>query len=266
MRTVRTAHGVTADVLPDPQSGRTPVMLVHGLGFSRRHWRHQVKALGDAGFGCVTFDLRGFGDSELGDEPYAIATLARDADEVRELAGFERVHLVGHSMGGMVAQLYALDRPERVASLVLASTTCHNGRRAAAFARAMAMLSEQGFDRAMEDRERRAEVEGILSEAVPYVGQVLGILRKLTLDADRGRARAWEAIAGFSARERVSSIGCPTLVVHGTADQNIPFAAGKLLHEAIEGSEWAPLEGVAHDLPAEALDALLLGFFERAEN
>lgn len=243
---------IAADVWPATKgTRRTAVMLVHGLGFARRHWRRHVAALGDAGFTSVTMDLRGFGDSELPDGPYSMRALARDVEAVRIAAGLERVHFVGHSMGGMVAQHYALDAPARVASLVLASTTCHNGRRAGAFARAMAALSEEGFDRAMADPERRARVEGILGEVVPYVGQVLGLLRNLTLEPDRARALAWQAIAGFSVRDSVSAIACPTLVLHGTADQNIPFAAGKLLHEAIASSEWIPLEGVAHDLPPE---------------
>ncbi|HZO15077.1 MAG TPA: alpha/beta hydrolase [Polyangiaceae bacterium] len=257
---------LVADVFPPSASAkRTPVMLVHGLGFARRHWRRQVAALGEVGFTCVTLDLRGFGDSALPNEPYTMRELARDLDSVRAWAGFDRVHLVGHSMGGMVALHYALDAPERVASLVLASTTGHNGRRAGAFARAMAMLSDEGFERAMADPKRRAEVEAILAEAVPYVGQVLGILRQLTLEADRGRALAWQAIAGFSVRSELARIHCPTLVLHGSADQNIPFAAGQLLHEAIAGSEWVPLEDAPHVLPQARLNAELVRFLSRVD-
>ena len=257
---------IAADVFPpSTRSKQTAVMLVHGLGFARRHWRRQVAALGEVGFSCVTLDLRGFGDSALPSEPYTMRELGRDLEAVRAAVGFERVHLVGHSMGGMVALHYALDAPDRVASLVLASTTGHNGRRAGAFARAMAMLSEEGFERAMADPERRAQVEAILAEAVPYVGQVLGILRQLTLEADRGRALAWQAIAGFSVRGELERIHCPTLVLHGSADQNIPFAAGKLLHEAIAGSEWVPLEDAPHVLPHDRFNAELVRFLERVD-
>jgi pimeloyl-ACP methyl ester carboxylesterase len=76
-------------------------------------------------------------------------------------------------------------------------------------------------------------------------------LRSLTRTPDPARALAWQAIAEFSVKERVASIRCPTLVIHGDADPNIPFAAGRALAEAIGHAEWLPFAGVGHDVPIE---------------
>jgi 3-oxoadipate enol-lactonase len=240
-----------------------PVVLVHGLGFSRKAWRPQIDALTAAGWRCVSYDLRGFGASEMPRAPYRVETLAADLEAVRAALGLDRFHLVGHSMGGMVSLGYAVDHPERVRSLFLASTTSHNGKRASLFARVMSLLSRDGFDAARRDAERWREVEHIVREVEPYVGPVMDLLRKLTERADPGRALAWAALDGFSLREEVKSIRCPTLVMHGDRDPNIPFPAGMLLAQAVAGAKWIPLAGARHNLPlelTERFNAELLAF------
>ena len=97
--------------------------------------------------------------------PYDVETLSGDLERVREALGIEQLHLVGHSLGGMVAQQYALRRPERLCSLVLASTSNHNGRRASLLARVMARLCAEGFDVAMA--EARADTDRIANQDAP---------------------------------------------------------------------------------------------------
>jgi len=243
-----------------------PVMLVHGLGFTSQLWRGQSEQLQAAGFRVISYDLRGFGSSELPPSPYEMEDLSADLDAVRTAAGCDAVHLVAHSMGGMVALRYAVDHPERVSSLFLVSTTAHNGRRASAFARVMSMLSERGFEETQRDPERWQQAVDTIADVIPFTGPVMDVLRKLTEKADPSRSLAWRAIASFTVKEKVSSLSCPTLVMHGDCDPNIPFAAGKLLHEAIVGSTWQPVEGAKHNLPiehAELFSAQLLSFLRK---
>lgn len=243
------------------------VMLVHGLGFSRDLWRGQVDVLCRAGFRTVSYDLRGFGASELPATPYAMSALADDLEAVRVATKCDRIHLVAHSMGGMVALRYALDHPELVTSLTLVSTTAHNGKRARAFARVMSMLSERGFDATQQDPERWKIAVDTIAEVIPYTGPVMDVLEKLTKRADPARSLAWQAIADFSVKDEVAAIACPTMVMHGDCDPNIPFAAGKLLHDAIRGSRWLPIKGAKHNLPIEQCELFneqLLAFLEAA--
>jgi pimeloyl-ACP methyl ester carboxylesterase len=233
-------------------SGAGPsVMLVHGLGFSRRLWRSQVELLVEQGFRAITVDLRGFGSSDMPREPYSIVDLADDLERVREATAADRMHLVSHSMGGMVAQHYVVAHPERVLSLFLCSTSNHNGKRARAFARVMSLLSEHGFEQAEKDVQLFAEVERTIAEVIPYTGPVMHVLRKLTEEPSVARAFAWGAIAGFSIKDEVSAIRCPALVMHGGRDQNIPFSAGQLAHQGIAGSQWVPVDHAKHNLPIE---------------
>jgi pimeloyl-ACP methyl ester carboxylesterase len=266
-RSLRVQTGDGAAVAAELRHADGPaVLLVHGLGYSGRYWRRQVSALADAGYAVLVPDLRGFGASDASPVPYGMATLADDLERVRDAAGIDRFHLVGHSMGGMVALEYVLARPERVRSLALCSVSAHSGNRAAAFARAMALLSTEGFDAFTADPGNRAEVEAIVKVIAPYVGPVMDLLRSLTRTPDAARALAWQAIAGFSVKDRVAEIACPALIVHGSADPNIPFAAGRALAEAIRGSEWLAIDDAGHDIPldhADAFDERLLAFLQR---
>jgi pimeloyl-ACP methyl ester carboxylesterase len=240
-----------------------PVVLLHGLGSSRRRWDRLLPVLSEAGFRALRLDLRGFGESTGAEKPAGMDELMSDlASFVGEL-GLDRFHLLGHSLGGMLAQRYVVEHPERVASLVLASTTSHNGRRASAFARAMTLFAEHGFDQVME---RDPEIRGVLADAFPGIEPPLAMLRIGVETPNPARANAWRACVGFSEKDRLAQIRCPVLVLHGSADPLIPFRAGELVHEAIAHSEWIEESGAGHSLPterAESFNRAVLDFLAR---
>ncbi len=243
------------------------VVLVHGLGSSRRRWRLARQVLADAGFRALRYDLRGFGESSPADRPHGMEEQVSDLEYFVDGIPLDRFHLVGHSLGGMIAQRYAVSHPERVESLVLASTTSHNGRRASAFAEAMVLLSERGFDAAFADEQRRPALEHALAEAFPGGPPPLDMLRVGLEEPDPARANAWRACIGFSVKQELGQLKCPVLVMHGSADPLIPFRAGQLIHEAIPHSEWLAEEGAGHSLPtsrADSFNRALVGFLGRS--
>ena len=104
-------------------SGDGPWMvLLHGWMCNRSFWRETVKPLVSHGFRCLRLDFRGHGDSEIPDSGYSIPQLAEDVASALESLGVRSTILVGHSMGGMVAQQLCLDRPDLVGKLVLVAT------------------------------------------------------------------------------------------------------------------------------------------------
>jgi pimeloyl-ACP methyl ester carboxylesterase len=238
----------------DDEGSGAPVVLLHGLGSSRAKWTAVADALVAEGLRVVRLDLRGAGESETPERPYDVATLAADLAALADAVGLERFHLAGHSLGGMIAQRFAVDRPERVRSLVLLSTTSHNGRRATEFSRAMATIAERGFDAVERDPELRATVERILAEAFPAAPLPVEMFKKGLEQPNRELAWAWGATAGFSVKDELATIRCPVLVAHGTADALIPFGAGRLLHEAIAGSTFLPIDGAGHSLASRHAD------------
>jgi len=99
-----------------------PLLLIHGLGYARWGWEPVLPGLAER-FDVILFDNRGIGESDAPPGPYTAAEMADDAIQVLDEAGVGRAHVVGTSLGGMVAQELALGHPDRVDRLVLACTT-----------------------------------------------------------------------------------------------------------------------------------------------
>jgi 3-oxoadipate enol-lactonase len=226
------------------------VLFVHGIGYTRRKWEPQIEPIVRAGYRAVRFDLRGFGESVTPDGKYVMDHFLDDLVRFGAEIGVDRFHVVGHSLGGMITQRYALDHAARVESLTLVSTTSHNGRRGSAFAKLMVLFAELGFDAVMEDPRAREEAESVLvgafGAAVP-----LSMLRRGLEEPSLARANAWRACIGFSTKDELSTLACPALVLHGTADTLIPFKAGELVGRAIPGARFVGEEGAGHSLPKE---------------
>lgn len=246
-----------------------PVLLVHGLGSDRTRWKAQVPVLTGRGYRAITLDLRGCGESTSGPAVHGMREYVDDVLDCIDRLKLEGFHLVGHSLGGMLSQLIAVELGDRVASLCLVSTTSHNGERASAFAELMVRFSESGFDGVWNDPVRRAEAEPILKAAFPGVADPpVEMLRAGLEKPDAGRANAWRACKGFSAKHLLVELSCPVMITHGTSDPLIPFRAGQLIHEAIPGSVFFPEEGAGHSLPssrAESFNAHLLEHLAAAQ-
>ena len=105
--------------------GRTPVLMIQGLGASKNAWNLQRIAMATR-FRCISFDNRGAGRSDKPTEPFTLEQMADDAIAVLDAAGIETAHVVGASMGGVISQIVAVKYPQRVRSLTLVCTACRN--------------------------------------------------------------------------------------------------------------------------------------------
>ncbi len=226
------------------------VLLVHGLGFSRKQWRSHLAVLAESGLRAISVDLRGFGDSELPNEQYLMDDLAHDLEGLRQQLNVNDFAVVNHSMGGMVTQRYVINYPNAVRSLLLASTSSHSGRRAVAFAKAMSLLSEHGFEAAAAQPDVWHEIESAVSSAFPWNDAMRNVLKRLTARPKAAHALGWNAVSRFSAKDRLHEVECPTVVMHGNKDILIPIGLGRLTHQAIAHSQWKENDG-GHNFPIE---------------
>ena len=223
-------------------TGDGPVgVAVHGVGGTMRDWDTLASRL--AGRRVVRYDQRGFGSSSVPSAPYAFSELVDDLATV--CADLGPVDVVGHSMGAMVALAYALEHPVR--SLVLASATAHQGVRASAFAAGMAYVCEVGFDEAL----REEWIGALVDQAMATAGaspDALDEIRTAFAEPDAGQALAWRAMSGFSVKDRVPSLACPVLVVHGSDDPLVPIGAGRWIGEHVDGARFVEFEGAGHSI------------------
>jgi pimeloyl-ACP methyl ester carboxylesterase len=250
MQTFRSSDGLA--IAYDAAGEGEPVVLVHGLGLSRRRWDPVRAALLEAGYRVARYDLRGFGDSELPDEPYPFDALVDDFRGAVAAFGLDDTpfHLVGHSVGGMIAQRFAIESPAAVRTLTLCSTTAHCGRRASAFARALSHLARHGYDAAVNDPAIRAAAEDVLRTAFD-TPPPLAMFRRGLEEPNPAQAFGWLATAEFSTKDELGAIRCPALVLHGTADPVIPVSNGRALHGGLDGARYVEIDGAGHHIPVE---------------
>ncbi len=239
-----------------------PVLLVQGLGTDLRGWAFQRLALGRR-HRLYLVDNRGVGRSDAPAGPYDLEVMADDARAVLDAEGVEAAHVVGASMGGVIAQLLAVRSPERVRSLVLACTACSHqpwrrellaGWSALATERGMAAVSAKALRWLIGPRHRRR------------FGVPLSVLAPLVLNASPAAfASQVAAILGQDddAALALATISVPTLVVVGTQDVLTPMADAEELVERIPHAELVVLSGAAHGLMldrAGELNAAVLEF------
>jgi pimeloyl-ACP methyl ester carboxylesterase len=249
-----------------------PLLLVMGLGAQMIWWADGLcERLAARGFHVVRFDNRDIGKStwistpppdlarvmarlEPLSAPYALEDMARDAVGLMDALGLAEAHIVGASMGGMIAQLMAIHFPERVKTLTsIMSTTGERGFRAPkpevwaamtapppltveAFIEANVRIAEllRGYADAGEEADARARATRAAARGLNPAGGVRQVAA---------------IMASGSRKEALARVKAPTLVIHGADDPLIPVEAGEATARAIPGAELLKLERMGHTLP-----------------
>jgi len=233
--------------------GGTPIVLVHPVGLDLGYWSAQVEALGRT-HDVVTYDLPGHGRSPGGPEDWSfdqaaevLANLVRDTD-----AG--PAHLVGLSVGGMIAQATALAHPDLVTSLSLIGTAASfpEAGRAAIRARAQA-TRDGGMGAMLQSSLARWFSPDTMAQQPALIDRVT---RTFLANDPAIHAAMWDMIAELDFTAEISRIACPTLVLVGELDPSTPPATARFLAETIPGAELHIIPGASHMVPFEQPEAV----------
>ncbi len=257
--TVRTAAGPGLKLAYDVEGSGPPVLLIMGLGVNRAGWELQVSDWQQVGT-CIRFDNRGSGESDTPPGPYGTAQMADDAVALLDTLGVGRAHVVGISMGGMIAQRLALRNPERVRSLTLLAT--HGGGLAAApppttIARFLALQTARTPEARFHHVSRLLYSPRFLAEHRDQLRtrMMTGALRDP--QSTRGFRAQVAAVSGHrTGRELGLLHAIPTLLMHGTADVCVRPLNLRLLERWMPWAQTSVLQGVGHGLNVEAADTV----------
>lgn len=222
--------------------GEETVVLVNGLADDLESWAFQMDDLLAAGYRVLRFDNRGVGLTDKPEGPYTARLLAKDTKALADALGLGGFHLVGVSMGGMVAQEYALAYPENLKSLVLACTYAAPGPFCSRMFSMWADLAAgMGVPFVMRDVALWAFTVPFFEER-EELKEFEAELASLPMPSDAYLSQL-SAIQTHDATDRLGGVSVPTLVLAGEDDILIPVPLSGRLHEAIPGSEWATTEG-----------------------
>lgn len=229
--------------------GSPPIMFIHGVGLDLTWWGAQFQRFGDTRE-LIALDLPGHGQSSALGTPPTFDILSSAVERVIEELAQQPVHLVGLSVGGMIAQHVALRRPDLVRSLCLVATWCVFPDTIRGVLRERADVARrEGMATIAELSTRRWFTEDFLKNRPDVVARAT---RSLLGQSPDFHAGMWDMIAGLDVESRITAISCPTLVVVGGADPNAPETAGRAIADRIGGSRLVVMPGLGHFPPLEA--------------
>jgi pimeloyl-ACP methyl ester carboxylesterase len=289
-----TANGISITYEDKGPRDAPVILLVMGLGGQLTLWPDEfVDALNDRGFRTIRYDNRDVGLSTRFDAAgvpnlkwmfvkaaiglpvrgaYGLADMAADGMALLDALGVERAHIVGASMGGMIAQHIAARYPDRVLSLTSIMSTTGNRRLPRARKEAMQVLANRPMGGDPEEMiaysVRAARVIG----SPGYPAEEDRLQRRVRADYERGFypqgvARQMAAIvADGDRRAMLKGVKAPTLVIHGEDDPLVPLAGGRDTAASIAGARLMTIPGMGHDLPLALVDTLTGAIAEHARD
>jgi len=235
-----------------------PLVLIYGYAGHSGLWFQQIPILSKK-YRVIVFDNRGVGRSDKPDTPYTMAMMAGDIAGLLDIIGIDAAHIFGISMGGMIAQHFALNYPQRVISLILGCTFCGGVHSVQTEPESIAAL----FD---FERLRKMTREEVTRQAMPFcfsqefIEKNPDIVDKRVAKQleyptpARGATRQTEAIMGHGMYELLPKIKLPTLVIAGDNDRLIPVENSRILASRIPEAELVIIKGAGHEFFIEAAE------------
>lgn len=289
------ANGIEIEYADTGKRDGIPFLFINGFGSQLTSWPPEFhQALEAQGYRVIRFDNRDVGlsqkwdgimpdvravaaamrEGKKPDVPYTLNDMAADAAALLTELGIQTAHISGCSMGGMIAQLVALNHPEKARSLISIFSTTSDPSLPPSSPEAQAALltPAPATDRASVIAHSLKGRRAYASTAWPFDEDRLGKLIGLNYDRmfyPEGSGRQYAAIVASPPRtERLKSLTMPALVLHGSADTLIRSAAGRHTAECIPGAEFHEIEGWGHDMPLQAIPIVvgyIADFVKRVE-
>ena len=240
-----------------------PLLLIMGMSGTRAHWSERFLALLERDFEVIAYDHRGVGASSRVHSSFTILDLAADAAALLSGLQLDSAHVLGFSMGGMVAQELTLAHPQRIRTLTLAGTYCGGEGSALATDKATRILRDAVATR---DREQAVQAAWQVNVSEAFATDAQAHADFMQIGMSKGVASAvvmeqMRAIAGHDTTARLGEIEAPTLIVHGSEDLMLPVSNAHLIAGLMPDAGLEIIDGAGHlffwEQPERAADLLL---------
>ncbi len=238
-----------------------PLFMIMGFGGQASSWGEPFLERLRPHFQIIRFSNRGTGLTDKPGVELTVRLMAEDAAGLLQELGIQQSHVLGISMGGMIAQELVLNHPERVQGLVLGCTNCGPAHSVPPRPETVAKLG-QAAALPMEERIRQFWLVAVTPEFVETNGEFLDHIMEMSMATPWATfARQFVAIQSFDTYERLPQVQAPTLIIHGNRDVLVPADNAEVLRERISGSQVQIVPDVGHcffwEKPAESAQAIV---------
>ena len=224
-----------------------PLVMIRGVGSNVDHWYDQVPALSQK-FQLLVFDNRGIARSSDPGGPFSIRDMAADTIALMNAVGIEKAHVLGYSMGGMIAQEMALNHSQMLAGLILVATDCGISLRIKARPEATKLFSE--MIRLGSPEAKLAAAQCLFAKQTfendPHVIQRYTDVSQRFPASQKMLAKQWAAVTQHDACARLQDISSSTLAITGSEDVLIPPRNAAVLAERIPDAQMISIAGGGH--------------------
>jgi len=248
-----------------------PLVLIMGYGHHSLHWGALPQQFARINYQVVLMDNRGVGRSDKPDTPMSISMMADDVCSVMDAAGLKKASVFGVSMGGLIAQVFALNHPDRLINLVLGCTFPGGPHMVPTDPEGLRILFDYEYLQKMTPEQRSMTVFRFFcsDEFIETNKESFNYYHRVTTEYPTPVyifKRQAEAISKEDTWDRLPSIKSPTMIITGTDDHLVNFKNSELLEERIPGAELTMLQDKRHGFFIEAMDSARIfvnGFMKR---
>lgn len=240
-----------------------PLLVIMGMSGTRLHWSERFLDLLARDFEVIAYNHRGVGASMRVQSPFTIVDLAADAAALLGALEIETAHVLGFSMGGMVAQELVLAQPRRIVTLTLAGTYCGGEGSALAPLETTRILRDAVATR---DREQAVQAAWQVNVSQDFASNERAHADFMEIGMRKGVASAvvmeqMRAIAGHDTTGRLGEIEAPTLILHGSEDMMLPVENAHMIARLMPSAKLEIVEGAGHlffwEQPQRAADLIV---------
>jgi len=224
-----------------------PIVLIHGGSASILHWLYQVPELSKH-YKVIVYDVRGHGKTDKPKQAYSIEIFSEDLNELLNKLEVDKAHIIGHSLGGMIAQKFAVGFPNRILSLALAATLCTISRRFETLLNNWILIAEElGIEAIFSQFVLWSTNDAIYARNTDFI-EILKAQYLKDNDQVHAFVSVLKAVKKFDMINQLQKIKKPTLVLVGRFDILTPPEYSKVIHNKIVNSDFLLLEDAAHTL------------------
>ena len=231
-----------------------PLYMVHGIGSRKATWEALIEDL-RTDFTCVSFDLRGHGESPVPPVPYSLDELVEDLEALRQRLGHERIHVVGHSLGGQIGPAYARTHPECVETVVLLSTAAGRDSEDSSNVKGMvAMMREKGVKPVLKTLINRWYTDEFVANCPDAVE---ARVKQVVHTPEEVFLSVFDIYASTEMLQWLSQLDCACLVMTGELDTGCSPVLNKLIADTLPNAELVILENLKHSILIEGPEKVL---------